>query len=141
MSNLPTKPIEKIFIEVRRDPSVGISNSGFEAEVFIDLGTISWYDEESKSEYLELFRGRFKDLYSDIEGDEWKVSVLFDFEVEAIAENEARMADMEEKIKQDNCSHDYCVMGDDRRMFCSKCGLIQLDSYGDEVYFEGYLDQ
>ena len=36
MNILPNKPIEKIFIHVTGDQSVGIPNSDFMAEVFIE---------------------------------------------------------------------------------------------------------
>lgn len=93
MNVLPTKPIEKVFIHIKGDPSVGIKAADFEAEVFID---VKCYSNEIVSTVLEDIRKQFYILYTGMAGED--VVVLFDFEVFAMNELEDKMEQEQESI-------------------------------------------
>ena len=88
---LPNKPIEKVYIEFKRDPSVGIFSSTYTAEIYIDLNVFGFDSEAEAWAYLNSVREHFFHLYFLLEGGEFKPHVLFDFEAESEdeADNEA----------------------------------------------------
>ena len=103
MNVLPTKPIEKVFIHIKGDPSVGIKAADFEAEVFID---VKCYSNEIVSTVLEDIRKQFYILYTGMAGED--VVVLFDFEVFAMNELEDKMEQEKINSNKDNrwiCPH------------------------------------
>lgn len=76
----PTKPIQTVFIHATGDPSAGIPHSDFEAGCWI------LPDVDDNMEWLEYMRMQFVDLYSSM--TDQKVTVMFDFEHEAMCKSE-----------------------------------------------------
>jgi len=73
--NLPTKPIESIYIGVAGNPAVGIPRTSFRMEVFIDPVSLDDVAVE-----LASIRKAVGDLYETLCCDE-PVTVRFDYEV------------------------------------------------------------
>lgn len=69
--------VEKAYITVHGDPSVGIPDSYFEATCFID--TECYPDPTDATDTVEEFRKRLKAAYDFME--DMPVSVMFDFEL------------------------------------------------------------
>jgi len=130
MKTPSTKPIEKVFIHVAGDKSVGINSRDFESEVFIDP---KCYDETEFPAILEEIRSKFHNLYFYMHGE--NVTVLFDFEVFAMNELEDKMTTQEQaevipNKKEDNpwvCPH--CKKKSDTWFDRS----IELDDKGNEI--------
>lgn len=79
---IPTKPIERVYIHAPGDPTVGIPAADFEATIWIDKSDVN-------IQTLFETRAAFIKIYGELTGD--TVSVLFDFEMEKIAAEEAKM--------------------------------------------------
>lgn len=76
---LPTKPITKAFITVAGDRAVGISDAGFEMELYFDPNVIA---KSQVKETIAEMRATIKVAYAALQGESTKnVSVYFDYEV------------------------------------------------------------
>lgn len=90
MSTLPTKPIERAYIRVEGDPSVGIPHASFIMEMHLDLSCFG--DDDG---ILEATRAEIAKLYRLIHGE--PATVRFDCEVQAErAAEEATVGDLEQ---------------------------------------------
>lgn len=73
---LPTKPIERAFIEIAGDPSAGIPRGHFEMTLF-------WDPAGDDGIELQRLRRNISELYAWTHGE--PATVTFDFEMEARA--------------------------------------------------------
>jgi hypothetical protein len=82
---LPNKPIEKVHILFRNDPSVGLRSTSFDAEIYLDINILGNTEQENQ-DYLNKIRAKFAALYYEIEGEEFKPIVWFDYELDEVEE-------------------------------------------------------
>lgn len=69
------KPIERVYLNMAGDPSVGIWPTSHQAEVYIDPSCM-----DDPKAWLEEIRAGFAKLYELMEGE--PVTVKFDFELD-----------------------------------------------------------
>ena len=69
--------VEACTVYVRRDPAVGIADGSFGVECHLDLP--SW-DAQDRRTALEVFRWRLWSAFNHMEGEDWRIDVVFDFE-------------------------------------------------------------
>jgi hypothetical protein len=83
---LPIKPIEKVHIVFRNDPSVGLRSTSFDAEIYIDLVDFGFETEKENQDYLNDIRAKFAAIYYELEGEQFKPIVWFDYELDEVKE-------------------------------------------------------
>lgn len=101
MSTLPpTKPIQSAWIRVSGDPSVGIPHQDFTMELYCVMTDL--VDTMTPEEAVNTLRDEIAKLYETWHGE--SVTVLFDFEIAAIQENERR-SEEEERLAEEEMEH------------------------------------
>ncbi len=82
---LPTNPIERVFVHVAGDKSVGIRPADFELTLYYDVGRWTG-DNHTALECLDELRDNIAALYEQMSGE--KPVVMFDYENEHWLKNQ-----------------------------------------------------